>query len=120
MATKVEPFYEAFGEQIRLVREQRKLSQAELAKQLSPPVTRAAVANMENAKQRVLVHTLIDIARVLRVEVAELLPPALLKPVASRTLSAGVAAELTRALGAENGAALLARLEVSSRGRPGS
>ena len=113
MATKVEPFYRAFGEQIRRVREGSNLSQAELAEQLSPPVTRASVANMENAKQRVLVHTLIDIARVL-------LPPMPLKSVATRTLSPGVAAELTRELGAENGAALMAKLEVSSRVRPGS
>jgi transcriptional regulator with XRE-family HTH domain len=118
MATKVEPFYRAFGEQIRRVREGSKLSQAELAEQLLPPVTRASVANMENAKQRVLVHTLIDIARVLRVDVAELLPPMPLKSVVTRTLSPGVAAELARELGAENGAALLAKLEVSSRVRP--
>ncbi len=39
-------------------REQRKMTQAQLGLVLNPPATRASIANIENGKQRVLVHTL--------------------------------------------------------------
>lgn len=110
MATKVEPFYEALGQQIRTVRDRSGLSQAALAKLLSPTVTRAAIANIENAKQRVLVHVLVDIARALKVEVADLLPP---RPGSARPLAPSVFEELAREIGPKEGEALVAMLNAT-------
>lgn len=55
-------------------RVQRGLSQEALAKRLAPQVTRAAIANMELGKQRVLTHVLAQIAQVLEIFPADLFP----------------------------------------------
>ena len=52
------------------------MTQAELARSLDPPSTRASIANVENGKQRVLVHTLAQLARSLDIDVRELIPAA--------------------------------------------
>jgi transcriptional regulator with XRE-family HTH domain len=118
MATKIEPFYEALGEQIRRVRERAALSQAELAERLRPPVTRAAIANIENAKQRVLVHMLVDMAAALGVAVSDLLPGrsrlSSEQPLAPHVLEA-----LAREIGPQEGQALAAMLMATKR-RTGS
>ena len=74
MATKIEPFYEALGSQLQITREQRKMTQAQLGAALTPPATRASIANIENGKQRVLVHTLAQLAECLGVGIEALLP----------------------------------------------
>ena len=51
------------------------LTQAGLGLRLDPPVTRAAIANVENGKQRVLAHTLVQLAQILRVEIKRLVAP---------------------------------------------
>jgi transcriptional regulator with XRE-family HTH domain len=116
MATKVEPFYEALGKQIRIVRERAGLSQASLAQALLPSVTRAAIANIENAKQRVLVHVLIEIARALKVDVPDLLPPT---GGSARPLAPSVIEDLSREIGPKEGEALVAILNATRR-RTGS
>jgi transcriptional regulator with XRE-family HTH domain len=74
MPKKIEPFYEALGQKIQKIREDRKMTQAQLGLLLDPPSTRASIANIENGKQRVLAHTLSQLARSLKVEVVELIP----------------------------------------------
>lgn len=74
MRKPVEPFYSDLGRRLHDARMRRGLSQDALARRLSPPVTRAAIANMELGKQRVLTHVLAQIAQVLDVPPAELLP----------------------------------------------
>lgn len=74
MSSKIEPFYELLGAGIRKARENRGMTQAELGRSLQPPSTRASIANIENGKQRVLVHTLSQLAKTLQVEVWELIP----------------------------------------------
>lgn len=76
MTTKVEPFYVALGLKVQAVRKRRKMKQQELGGTISPPLTRAAIANIEGGKQRVRVHTLWEIARVLGVSPMELVPTA--------------------------------------------
>lgn len=71
-----EGFYTALGKRIRAVREQRSLTQTQLGARLAPPVTRASIANVEAGKQRVLAHTLVQIARVLGTPLDQLAPVA--------------------------------------------
>jgi transcriptional regulator with XRE-family HTH domain len=72
MAVEIEPFYRSLGERIQFFRSRRHLTQGELGTRLEPPTTRASIANIEAGKQRVLTHTLIQIAKVLEVEIREL------------------------------------------------
>jgi transcriptional regulator with XRE-family HTH domain len=67
-------FYAALGRRIRAVREDRSMTQTQLGARLAPPVTRASIANVEAGKQRVLAHTLVQIARVLRTPIDQLTP----------------------------------------------
>jgi len=66
-------FYADLGSRIQAHRRGR-LTQEQLAARLDPPLTRAAIANMEAGKQGVLVYTLVQIADQLGVPPAELLP----------------------------------------------
>lgn len=66
-------FYAALGRRIQAHRRGR-LTQEQLASRLDPPVTRAAIANIEAGKQGVLVYTLVQIASHLGVSPPELLP----------------------------------------------
>ena len=75
MPTKIEPFYAGFGSKIQKMREQRNMTQAQLGRSLNPASTRASIANIENGKQRVLAHTLVQLAAALDVSIQELLPP---------------------------------------------
>ena len=70
-------FYEALGRRIEQCRSAKHMSQEKLGDALSPQLTRAAISNIETAKQRVLAHVLVDIARVLSVKVGDLIetPP---------------------------------------------
>lgn len=74
MVNRLEPFYEALGRRVSEARERRGLTQAQVAAQLTPPVTRASVANVEAGKQRVLAHTLVALATILDVPVTDLVP----------------------------------------------
>jgi transcriptional regulator with XRE-family HTH domain len=49
------------------------MTQQQLGLSLQPPATRASVANIESGKQRVLAHTLVQLAAALEAEVADLL-----------------------------------------------
>jgi transcriptional regulator with XRE-family HTH domain len=66
-------FYAALGRQIQAHRRGR-FTQEELASRLEPPLTRAAIANIEGGKQGVLIYTLVQIASHLGVSPADLLP----------------------------------------------
>lgn len=67
------PFYEALGRRVVHWRTERRMSQERLGNLLVPSMTRAAISNIETAKQRVLAHVLVDIARVLSVGVTDLI-----------------------------------------------
>ena len=62
------------GESLRRLRRERDLSQEFLAS--AAGMSRSALANIEAGQQRVAVHQLLDLARVLRVDPASLLPSA--------------------------------------------
>lgn len=76
VASSIEPIYKTIGMRIARLRESRHLTQEELGKKLALPprgLTRAAISNIESGRQRLLVHTLLAIARALQVEPQELL-----------------------------------------------
>lgn len=56
-------YYREFGKRVRIAREAAGLTQAEVGALLQPTVTRASIANVEAGKQRVLAHTVVQLAR---------------------------------------------------------
>lgn len=84
---KEKGFYEALGRRIEQLRTAKNWSQAKLGAALSPPLTRAAISNIETAKQRVLAHVLVDLSRVLSVNLDDLVtPPQAAQPIESLKL----------------------------------
>lgn len=65
------PLYAMIGKRIREEREVRGVTQKDLAARVR--LTRTSITNIESGKQKILVHTLLDIAQVLGVEPATLL-----------------------------------------------
>jgi transcriptional regulator with XRE-family HTH domain len=65
-------FYAELGRRIRVVRESRGLTQEALASLIS--LTRTSITNIEKGRQKLLVHTLIDIAVALKATPESLLP----------------------------------------------
>lgn len=51
------------------------MTQRDLGHRLSPAVTRASIANLESGKQRLLLHTFLQLCEILSCEMRELLPP---------------------------------------------
>lgn len=93
--TTVEPFYAEVGRRIQKLRNDKKLSQAALGDLLRPPVTRASIANIETGKQRILAHTLVQLAEVLETSLTDLVPPQTqTKQIAADTLEAEFARKL--------------------------
>ena len=70
---KQRPIYTEIGSRIRSRRKQLRLTQEALANRLE--LSRASLANIETGRQSVLVHRLYPIARALKLNVADLLPP---------------------------------------------
>src|SRR5215212_3890841 len=69
----IEEFYRHLGGEVRRRRQERGLTQTDIAARVVPPVTRASIANLELGHQRVLAHTLVQLAEILDVPVIELL-----------------------------------------------
>jgi transcriptional regulator with XRE-family HTH domain len=65
-------FYAAAGKRICDVRNSKRVTQERLAFQVS--LTRTSIINIEKGRQQILLHTLVEIARALGVEVSDLLP----------------------------------------------
>src|SRR5258705_12401951 len=86
-----EPFYLEVGRRIQGLRSSKGLTQAELGLRLDPPVTRASVANLESGRQRLLLHTFVQLAAILDCELRDLVPSS---DGRSRDLQNDVAGEL--------------------------
>lgn len=110
MAKKIEAFYEVLGSNIQGARDRLKMTQAQLGLSLVPPSTRASIANIENGKQRVLVHTLVQLSKTLKTEVEKLIPS---EEPAAPPNSSDVESELKRKLNL--GAPQLKKLAVAAR-----
>lgn len=68
----IEHLYVEIGRRVRMQREDRGLTQESLAKLIG--LKRTSITNVENGKQKLLVHTFWDLARALEVRPADLLP----------------------------------------------
>ena len=97
MVTNIEPFYADLGRQIRAQRTQLGMSQEKLGLALTPTLTRVSIANIEAGNQRVLSHTLVNIATVLKTDVVGILPRKTEADAAAA--SAQITAELVSKLG---------------------
>ena len=97
MAAKIEPFYAEVGRRIRELRNRAGMTQEDLGRLLLPPVTRVSVANIEGGHQRILSHSLVQLAAALNVEVIDILPPKAVQAVANS--NARITDELVSKLG---------------------
>lgn len=68
----VDRFYGEIGECVRALRVRRGLTQAELAGHIG--LTRTSITNIEQGKQKLLAHTLLDLAIALEVGLLDLVP----------------------------------------------
>jgi transcriptional regulator with XRE-family HTH domain len=68
----VEPIYARFGRELRRVRRKRGMTQEALADRVG--IGRTSIVNIEGGRQRIHLHTMIDLAGALGVDPAELLP----------------------------------------------
>src|SRR5438874_1648315 len=94
---ELEPFYRDLGRKIRELRMGKDMTQEELGNRLDPQLTRASIANIESGTQRVLAHTLGQLADQLEVSIQELFPTS--KPLeVSSDEGATIAKELNREL----------------------
>jgi transcriptional regulator with XRE-family HTH domain len=66
-------FYAEVGQRIRHARDRRGLTQEGLASLVA--LTRTSITNIEKGRQKLLLHTLVDLATALQVAPADLLPP---------------------------------------------
>lgn len=73
-ASDIESVYADIGRRIQGRRNKIGMTQETLGSQLKPKVTRASIANIEGGKQRILAHTLLQLAKTLDVEIVELFP----------------------------------------------
>jgi transcriptional regulator with XRE-family HTH domain len=70
--SSVEAVYVRFGRELRRVRRDKGLTQAELATRVG--LGRTSIVNIEAGLQRIHLHTLVELARALEVSPATLLP----------------------------------------------
>ena len=72
-------FYQRFGRHLRQARKAAGLSQADLA--VAIKLTRTSISNIEKGRQKVLLHTFVELLHVLNVQSGELLPAAQSAPL---------------------------------------
>jgi len=72
---EIEPIYIALGKIIMACRHERDLSQEYVADWLG--LTRTSVVNMEAGRQRIMLHTVLDLAVLMMIEPGELIDRAM-------------------------------------------
>ncbi|MPZ20580.1 MAG: helix-turn-helix domain-containing protein [Luteitalea sp.] len=75
MPLAADQFYLEVGRRIQGLRATKGLTQAALGRLLNPPVTRASIANLESGRQGLLLHTFIQITKILECSLSDLIPP---------------------------------------------
>lgn len=68
----MEWMYPKIGQRIRETRTKKQISQQDLAKEIG--LTRTSIVNIEQGRQKIMIHSLYAVAKVLDVPVATLLP----------------------------------------------
>lgn len=69
---KTDPIYGFIGQRVSEVRRQRNMTQEQLADAIG--LQRTSITNIERGRQKMLIHTLYEIAVTLKVRVHDLLP----------------------------------------------
>lgn len=64
--------YQIVGRRVREARKTSKLTQEELASRVN--MTRTSVTNIEKGRQKLLLHTLFDLAAAMKIQVVQLIP----------------------------------------------
>lgn len=70
--------YRRFGSRVRALREEKNVTQDELAKRVD--LSRTSITNIERGRQRVLLHQMVGIAQALDADPTELIPKPESKP----------------------------------------
>jgi len=65
-------FYEIVGRRVKQARKASRLTQEELASRVS--MTRTSVTNIEKGRQKLLLHTLFDLADAMKIPAVQLIP----------------------------------------------
>lgn len=114
----IEPFYRELGRRISELRTKRGLTQDDLANKIVPNVTRAAIGNIEGGKQRVLSHTLWQLAQALDVSPLDLSPLTPTSRLSSIANQRAVENDLQKSLNLPKSAIkkLAARMRTGTRG----
>jgi transcriptional regulator with XRE-family HTH domain len=68
----IQKFYIDLGSNIQAIRKQQKINQDKLAEDVG--LNRTSIVNIEKGRQKVLIHTLINIASALDADLKELIP----------------------------------------------
>ncbi len=68
----VQKFYIELGARIQTIRKNKKINQDNLAEEVG--LNRTSIVNIEKGRQKVLIHTLINIASALKADLNELIP----------------------------------------------
>jgi len=92
MSGKIDDLYREMGTHIKRARKENRLTQARLAEMVG--LSRTSVTNIEQGRQKLLVHTLNDIALALAVDPGDLFPERLSSaaPPTNRDFPAGLSA----------------------------
>jgi transcriptional regulator with XRE-family HTH domain len=72
-ASKQNDLYEILGEQIRIAREKANINQEHLAQYLD--LSRVSISNIEKGKQKIQLHSLLELAKYLQIEIDYFLSP---------------------------------------------
>lgn len=67
-----DPLYQLFGDRVRVLREEKNVTQEELARRVD--LSRTSITNIEKGRQRVLLHQLVEIASALDAKPQDLMP----------------------------------------------
>ena len=90
-------FYKVLGDRIKKLRKKLNISQDELAKELGF-VSRISIVQIESGKQKISLHTLIELSDILNTTLSGLLPP-LTK--SKKTISSNLVKQLSKELAKE-------------------
>lgn len=66
--------YRVFGSRLRALREEKSVTQEELARRVD--LSRTSITNIEKGRQRIMLHQVVELAEALETDVGALIPPA--------------------------------------------
>ncbi len=64
--------YRVFGSRLRALREEKSVTQEELARRVD--LSRTSITNIEKGRQRIMLHQVVELAQALDANVVELMP----------------------------------------------